>query len=454
MDENRKNEWNEKHYKSMLAYISVFMILTMGLYLYIHRSIGHIPLMDYWKNGAEVLQHILYDPIDLSSFVTFPHALHWNPLYDAYNYIFVRIFRSDNCSYIYAGMVITIMTTILLIIFYSKFLKNGKWDFIGALLFILPLYNLNQWEIIVLSCYVAFSLRIFLYVILWIWTDRLMSREGKPIELILYGLLSFGVIMYTSQAYYPGLVAGICGTVLLKMIIKKKIKKEDIIVVLVQISSALVCYLTMIKTPIGATESIALSKVFFDQIRGVLFMLAATIVPVTKQTDINMCIGIGSVIFLLTIIAIILFLKERMYEKTYLPLMLLVYAFVSILTIIAGRMYIYGFLTLGSSRYVVETTIGLMGLVSIYWYSFSHGKYGVKILSFITMMLLTIGIMYANKIEWGIGPYRAQYNINMQYLAEHIDEASDEELEMFQAPPEDVRETVKFMKENHLCIWK
>ena len=53
-----------------------------------------------------------------------------------------------------------------------------------------------------------------------------------------------------------------------------------------------------------------------------------------------------------------------------------------------------------------------------------------------------------------IGPYRKAYNQNMVDLALGIDNVSDEELQIFQAPPEDVRGGIEVMKKYHLCLWR
>lgn len=450
MNEKRKNNM----YFGM--YSIALIILIIGLYSYIHRSIGHMPLMDYWLNGAERLRHILYDPIDLKMFISFPHAIHWNPFYELYDYIFVRVFRADNCSYIYAGMIIVGITTILVMKFYNRYFKCGKlgFDFVGIIVVILPLYNLNQWEIITLSCYVAFALRVFVYLLLWIWADNIIKNKVGNIQLISFVIISFMSIMYVSQAYYPGFVCAICGNVIFRIVLEKNINKTYIVLLTSQILSAIICYLTTVHVQIGANGSYITGNVILDYLEGILLMLAATVIPVTMQGSIGTCFVVGMIIFVLAIVSVVLFFKNKIYKETYLPLMLLIYAFSSIIIIVLGRMYTYGFQSLGSSRYVVETTLGLMGMIEIYWYSICHSRMIQKIECSFIVLVIVAGIIFANKTEWGIGPARAMYNLRMQEVAENIDSYSDDELAIFQSNSQDVRETIQFMKENHLCIWR
>ena len=451
-----KNSESKIHIMYLFVYFCVFLGFAVGLFHYLITSCGSLPLMDYWKGGSSYLNHILHEPFTLDYIMSLPHQIHWNVLANLLDYLFVRGFKCNNYAYVFAGMLVVYVITIIIIVYYNRMLKcnNIIMDFCGVIICIIPIYNLNQWEILTLYCSVFFMLRILLYITMWIWLDRIMKSEDSICKAIVFGALSFLIVMFASQAYYPGFSASICGAILFNTIINKKINKSHIIIFVSQIFSVAVCFLTTALPSVMGENSIALSVMLKDYFRGFLFMLAATVVPNSVQTTYETCYLIGGFILIITLGAVYIFFKKQIYKRTYLPIILMMYALISIFVIISGRMYTYGFETLGSSRYVVETTLGVMGVMQIYWIDISSEKNANCVTNVICIASITSAILFANNIEWKIAPYRKAYNDNIIYYAENIDEATDDELAIFQAPPEDVRELVQFMKENHLCIWR
>lgn len=451
-----KNDDKKRNILYLFMYICVFIGFAGYLFYYLITACGRLPLMDYWKGGSRYLNHILHEPFNLKDIIPIPHQIHWNVLSNLLDYLFVRWFKCDNYGYVFGGMLMVCVITIVMIMYYNRIFKcnNIILDCCGVIACIIPIYNLNQWEILTLYCSVFFMLRICLYIAMWTWLDRLMKEEGHICHAIAFGVLSFLIVMFASQAYYPGFSAAICGAILFNVIINKKISKPQIIIFVSQIVSVAICFMTTALPNVVGENSITLSVMLKDYFRGFLFMLAATIVHNSMQGTLETCYLIGGFIFIMAIGAVYIFFKKQIYKKTYLPIILMMYAFVSIFVIISGRIYTYGFETLGSSRYVVETTIGVMGVIQIYWYDISNEKNTNSITNVVCIVSMVGAILFANNVEEKIGPYRKIYNDNMIYLAENIDEATDDELAIFQAPPEDVRELVQFMKENHLCIWK
>jgi hypothetical protein len=329
--------------------------------------------MDYWGGCSAYIEHIINDPVDFKAIFALPHGIHWNPFYSLCDYVFVRIFKCNNQAYIFAGMLCSFITFFLLIMHFNSSFKseNKKHLIIGAVFYLLPLFNLNQWEILTISCNFQFMFRIMIYIASFILLDKLFKVKSSQKELIysvLFGLINAVSIFCISQAYYPGFAAALITSCMLELIIKRK--KQDIIpcifIILCNIAASVGCYMTTLKETAQVSLTSSNSGVI-DIAKGFVLMLGATVTPtfvLSKTIIINLVVGFF--ILFLAVVSIIIFFKNKQYESSLFPIMCLVYAFVSIIIIIIGRMNFYGIETLGTSRYVVDTTIGLLGLTHIF----------------------------------------------------------------------------------------
>ena len=110
-----------------------------------------------------------------------------------------------------------------------------------------------------------------------------------------------------------------------------------------------------------------------------------------------------------------------------------------------------------ASRYVVESSIGLVGMIWMTYALFGDAaKNWLMACKVVTAPLLCILMMLCViKVETGIAPYRKIYYENLADMMRNIDDYADEELGAFQAnSPDDVRYCIEFFKENGLSIFK
>ncbi len=453
---------NERIYCGILGFIALFLSSSF-LYNYLYISISKLPLMDYWKGSAEYLESVMTEGISLDKIFPIPHVLHWNPFYAFVDYFFVRIFKCDNRAYVYTGMLICFFILFFVIKYYFRFLKVDiiVCDVLGLFVCILPVINLNQWEILTLSCIFPFMCRIFVYLVLFYCIDIYLKDSLASVNVtktIIIGFTGIAVILLISQAYFPGYVMAILSMLFFDFIINsnKRFWKRYLFLILCNLSGVIIYFLTLVKQDSLTNASNNNVSIVEKYVKGILLMLGATILPITKQSsDLLNCYCIGAFIFIVTILALFFYFKYKLYKKTYFPVACLIYSFVNIIVIIYGRTDLFGLQTLTSSRYVVETTIGLLGLVQILWMVLVHsnGKMLSKIFASSFLALLLIGFVWCDKVEIGIGPYRKIYDENMIKLALDIDNASDEELSIFQAPADDVRNGISVMKKYHLSLW-
>ena len=446
------------------SYAAVFLIASLFLLRYLFSSIGSVRLMDFWIDSGEFIEKAMTQLPRLEMFITIPHTLHWNPFGRLAEYFFVRLFGCDNRAFVYAGMLFSFLSIVYVMRIYKEHfsVKNLYFNSLGLIIFVMPIINLNQWEIFTLYCNFSFMFRIFIYYIIFGLLDKILHKNEQKKCLcasIYFGIINVIVILFMSQAYFLGLIAAEMVLIIIDRLINRNSKKVQVYftVLISALSGFGIYYITLQRSALTISENVVSLGRAADYIQGILVMLGSTIVPQTIALDnISICYEIGIVIMILALIAVWLFFHMKVYEKTYFPLACLVYAFSSIIVIMIGRIDLFGLNSLTSSRYVVETTVGLLGIIQIYWYCFCKALLPIKKRLPLALILLGMAVMmcWTNKAEMKAGPYRKAYNDVMEELALNIDNVSDEQLEIFQSAPNNVREGIAAMKKYHLLLWR
>ena len=459
---------NEKQ-KRFIATAAIVVLAALFLFRYLAMTNEEIPLMDFYIGFETFADKVFSNQLTISDCFVLPHPIHWAPLGTPLQLFFLKVFKCNNLAYVYFGGGFLILTLIMVLVWANRTIRSGKlWvDILIYLGIAICMTNLNQWEILDLWCSAAFMLRILLYFLVFLTVDRFLLKEKtKGGRTLLQGLgcgvLGGLVLILLSGAYYPGYIVAISAVIILHVFLAKNEGKKEkgiaLIALLIMIGSAAFVYLTTASNA-GISDGTAFGT---DYLRGFFVMLGSTVIPQSSipLTDFTEHIVVGVIIFLFVVETVIVFFKDRLYEKSWFPLMCLIYAGTSVAIIIYGRSDSYGFGTLTSSRYVVETTIGLLGIVMIQGMSISKHirekgtKPAIRRAAGAVIALCVAGmVIYANVQEHKAGPYRKAYYQNMIRLALDIDNASDDELVVFQASASDVRSGIAAMKKYKLCLW-
>lgn len=452
----------ESSKKYSFALVTTVIIAVVFLLVYLKKTVYDIPLMDYWLGLSDYIATVFSKGFDISTVLTIPHRIHWNPFFSLCQYFFVKYLKCSNEAYIYSGVFFIVLSILLVLKHYREsYERTGVVEFfIGAVLFVMPIINLNQWEILTLFCNFAFMFRIFFFLLFFYLFDKsLHSQNDSWIKNIGLGLMITLVMVFAGQAYIFGVFVGTCAVILFDCISIKKVQRKHVINLVIQTIGVLFYYLTLEKDSLGFAESTGVS--LFGKIgiyiRGVLIMISAPIIHIDLSNQ-NMSYNyvVGILVLIAVIFAIIVYIKKQWYKRTYFPIFCLIYAFVSILVIIHGRAFKYGLESVVASRYVVETTLGYLGLLEILWI-FILEKGSIRLFRYLVILFFAAFIIafgLSNSAEMVRGPYRKLYGDTMKERAIHIESTSDEDLAIFQAPAGQVRSGVAAMKKNHLCIWR
>jgi len=195
----------------------------------------------------------------------------------------------------------------------------------------------------------------------------------------------------------------------------------------------------------------------WNVLRFVLVTLAGSVVGVdaaTKYLSSESIVALGSLVAMAYALALTLYFKTRMHERTYLPVFLIAYTLAFIASMTMGR-FQYGLWYGMASRYTCSTLCGIIAIVWIYLFAFA--KTAVKPLRY-TLVGVTIlvfaGMCWTSVLEWRTQPYRKETFQRLSEIALRVDTASDEELANFEERPYLVRDSLRVLKRYQLNVYR
>ena len=155
--------------------------------------------------------------------------------------------------------------------------------------------------------------------------------------------------------------------------------------------------------------------------------------------------------------ALYLNFRYRLYEKTMLPLILIISGGMNHVLILLSRWIFlrdsYGM----SSRYALQFQVGILGIVLTAGFLWNRikGK-AVKILAVLWCVLLLAGNAYTTYREVKIAPNRKEWGQTVAEMALHYEDFDDNELKTkFQyKSAEKIRQALSILQENHLNIYR
>lgn len=169
---------------------------------------------------------------------------------------------------------------------------------------------------------------------------------------------------------------------------------------------------------------------------------------------------LGIFVAALYVYALYLNLRQRIWEKTIFPLLLILSGGLNHLLIVASRWIFLNTDYGRSSRYEIQYQMGLIGILltfAICWELFRKKRAAIVQLAVIglgTALLLT-GSLYSTKKELQTAPFRKIYLEGSREVGLNYRTASDEELEsVLQHDADEIRKAMEILEENHLNIFR
>jgi hypothetical protein len=171
----------------------------------------------------------------------------------------------------------------------------------------------------------------------------------------------------------------------------------------------------------------------------------------------NTILVIGLVIVFLYIIALVLFFRSLMYEKTYLPLFLILQTFFYLGMMMLGRFEL-GKDAGMASRYACVSIFGIAAIVWIFMFNLAHSqkpKFLSQCAIFAGMMVIFSGLFLTSIVVWHFQPQRKAFLAKRNEIAMRVDTATPEELyKYFLESPELVRDSLLILREYKLNAYR
>ena len=205
------------------------------------------------------------------------------------------------------------------------------------------------------------------------------------------------------------------------------------------------------------------ADILVNPIKAVQFLLASFGASVVGVNAFFACdyfsfhniVQLGLVVVLLYILALVLFFRSRMYEKTYLPFFLIMLTFFY-LGLMAFRRFGLGIDYGMASRYTYVSIFGLAALSWIFIFILTQPikpSLLLKSTIFTGFAIIFAGLLLTSIIEWRVQPDRKAYLDQLPGIAMRVDTATNEELSEFGERPEQVRASLRLLREYKLNVY-
>ena len=447
----------------------LLLALCIGLY-YLSLSVRDVPIMDYWRTIQELAPAVMEHDLQFSSL--------WQDYIGQRNVLLKAIcawniqFLNLNCAIeSYLGMGTMVLSMAFIGYFWFNLIKKIRADSpwmlkYGTLIPIgLAFLTLNQWEILSLQFSFAFQIRIFVYLLVIYLLDKEMKCKQVHYKRYCFiGILCAVAICFLSQLYFPALLLSVFVVFVFYIFVERKGDKTVIYGgALFFLPAAIGCCIYFYGlSGVGADNSISvfISSLLNGNIfKGLLFMLVGSLLPESMLQPLPdpLILAIGLILLLIVILAVVVFLKGRLYQYTYFPAMVAGYGLISLPIIIYGRLGAFDLRYLMASRYVCETRLIWVGCVMVFGMALIKGcprKNALLVL--IPTMIIGCMTLWSDVKEMHIAPYRGAYKDELisVLMRDNIEyEMDDTIFTPFQAPADTVRNAVKYMKQYRLWAY-
>lgn len=365
--------------------------------------------------------------------------------------------------------------------------KRGKHvSYLWFLLIIFVYYSLNKWEMLTNGtgwvCFMAVSGFLCHYVILDHAIQTGHSRKSdRVLLLVLPSILTLLV-----AGPYCGSYSAVLTLVYLAMLIWDYRKTKTL-------NRLYLCYLAAVLIPLAlylwsntyavyvhrgaVTDRKLITELIANSMFFVIFLLKSFASAVLAQNQImdfagkGMILGSDPFVYLLGASVIFFYLyaiylnwKHRLYEKTALPLIMILNGGLNHLLILSSR-WIFLRTSYGmTSRYALQYQVGIIGIMltfAVIMYQKrgvrkGEGRSGVTgaLIALGTCMIL-IGNIWTTREELKTAPYRKEYLQISRELAINYRTSGDEELvEYLHNDADSVRKAMKILEENNLNLFR
>lgn len=464
----------EKHRILFMGIVFAVCMLISYIYLkYISFSGSTTPIMDYWHWIAVYGEKIIAGSISAKDFFMSDLGEHIQPMVMAVQFFVLKAADFDVRPLVVYGAIGRIILAYFLIAYFIKINIEGKrlLVLVTSVVLFACVLNLNQWELTTEPFSLGNVLRVGIYGLSFAlaaqYIDGYKKRTLKKNTVygMQLGLLCSIITVFVGGAYFVGHLMAI-GVVLAWTFLQHWNEKKEYFIpmllwgIISFVGALIYLYLYTLRGPTGhATgQTFDVLEFLISTCKAVVLFWGAALLPtaLAETTGLTPFYLVG-IFMMIWILCLLLYASRIKNEKlNSFPVICIWYALSISVFIAFGRSEKFSVATMTSSRYVVESSIGLVGIV---WLSFSLIQDGTRKLSHkvcfaVPVIVMAILLGNSNYKEWKTGPYRQAYTENIAEMMRNIESYADDELAITQGKAQDVRFCVEFFKKNNFSIFK
>lgn len=474
--------------------VFVLTIIFIVDLIYLSNTAANVPVMDYWRYGQKLLYEIFNGGIEFRTLWESVNGQRGFLTYVLY-VINVKYFHWNTRAAVFFGAVITYITGLLLLEIFSSELKyaenekdpdvesrdnrkevqaDRKTDTILKYLsvtgMVMILFNYIQFEIKTIEFSAPFSTVTMLIVINMYAADRILNHLDFSYKKVCGFTLFLSLsICFVYSAFFPAVVGAICICGAFHFISCFKRDGMKYIGKYITVGMGILCsaavYFTEIQGISGSNHNL---QIFMESIingeffKSIAVYLGSSIVHpfYVERAGFLLVYAAGVIVGMLYFVSAAVFIKNREKIHTYFPVMLILYTLLAGVLISYGRGTEFAPIYLSASRYAVQSKMGLIGVVMIFYQSISisngqcRRKYADKLIKTIPVCMIIISMLLAQRAEFQISPYRRIYFEGLIEAMYDIENKEDNELAGFQANDAlQVRQTIADMKKYRLGVF-
>ena len=447
-----------KKTRSNILVVAGILIMSVFMTKYVTTASSNVPIMDYWGYLNALVEKSFSNSLSYDDLCG-NNGIHRSPMQLFFFLCNVHLFHWNTQISMYLGIVVQGFSAILLYQQINNKNKDSKEIVFFALIIILVLYSLGNYELLAQEFAFSFSIRVFFFILLCIIFSNLLRNEFNYASFFIFFILLLLTVTGMAGAYGFGLIFSFILVVLFHFFMKF-FKGEKLNI------KQIICYSICLIFPIVLySNGIDAGSTTVAQFDLYLFLKGLTIVAGTSllgtYASTKMILIFGLVTLLIHSIALILYFMDKQYTKTYVPLLFFLYACAFYGMIFLGRSST-DLYYLGSPRYIGDALFAFYGDIMVfanYIYNLqnkSKGTFfdGKKFLVLLCCLIIVAGMIETDSNELSIAKYRKEYCDNLITMMENIDQYSDEELAPFQAnSPDLVRNGIKIMQKYELGVF-
>ena len=341
-------------------------------------------------------------------------------------------------------------------------------EFINATFIILALiiFNIIQWESLIFGYALSYQSSLPFFIASFYGLELFLSRGGLKYFLLAFSSNALAILVFSGKLYItypPALALSFLCCTLTHSGSTKNFWSRSVIIGLFLAFIAFIYMYKLNQNDYVTAQVFYAEEILNNPIRAVQFLLAsfgASVIGVDVFFSCNYfsfhsMVLLGLVMVFLYMIAVFLFFRSRMFEKTYLPFFLMMLTCVYLFFMLFRRFGLgvdYGM----ASRFTYVSILGIAAMAWIFIYVLTRSvkpNLWLRGIMYSGFTIIFTGLIITTMIVWHVQPDRKAYLAKLRDITMRVDTATPEELSKIGLFPEQVRETLQLLREHKLNVY-